>query len=100
MKIKEIQAWQWKCPFCHDEGLCLSHDKADYELREHIAGCYKNPIMQSCGSCIYRKNVRCVKYKQNYFEARYTHMDADYDCVGWECKPHLKKIQDKLRGEK
>lgn len=99
MKIKEIQAWQWKCPFCHAEGISISHDEADIDLRSHIAGCYKNPVNKICGSCINSKGVKCSKYKTGFY-ARFLYHDADYNCLGWECKPHLKKIQDKLRGEK
>ena len=98
MTLKEIKAWKWKCPFCHDEGLCLNHDKADIELREHIAFCYKNPLIQHCGSCIHSRVINCLKYKQSIFRARSDNHDAHYNCYGWECKPHLKKIQDKLRG--
>lgn len=101
MKIKEIKAWKWKCPYCHTEGICIDHEKADSELRHHIAECYSNPARQDCGSCTHCNNDRCILYDmKTRFSAFLRNKCENYTCSGWECKPHLKKIQDKLRGEK
>jgi len=97
---KEVRAWEWTCPYCKHSDIDIDHGMARIALNEHIADCFYNPALKHCRSCHYNSGQKCTKYNTGWLTAKYTHEGDDYTCTGWEVKPHLAKIQEKLRGDK